>query len=166
MTRTHLIRAAALLMTLAASAVETNNTAFAGPPGRPRLPLAGAWRVHYVTVPAAAPGDAWETKTFDLPKPITLPAPSGRAKPGTAVQGVWFERAVTVPAEWQGRRTVIRVPRARYGAGITVNGRNAFDLTVDGRTEKVMFIRGMDGDWTEAQLQAVVKAEVEAAVAR
>lgn len=51
-------------------------------------------------------------------------------------------------------------------AGITVNGRNAFDLTVDGRTEKVMFIRGMDGDWTEAQLQAVVKAEVEAVTAR
>ncbi len=128
MTRTHLIRAAALLMTLAASAVETNNTAFAGPPGRPRLPLAGAWRVHYVTVPAAAPGDAWETKTFDLPKPITLPAPSDRAKPETAVQGVWFERAVVVPAEWQGRRTVIRVPRARYGVGITVNGKEIGEI--------------------------------------
>jgi hypothetical protein len=48
-------------------------------------------------------------------------------------------------------------------AGITINGKNAMDLTIDGKTEKVMFIRGMNGDWTEAQLVAAVQAEVDAA---
>lgn len=47
-------------------------------------------------------------------------------------------------------------------AGVTINGKNAFDLTVEGRTEKVMFIRGINGDWTEAQLVAAVQAEIEA----
>jgi predicted small lipoprotein YifL len=47
-------------------------------------------------------------------------------------------------------------------AGITINGKNAMDLTIDGKTEKVMFIRGMNGDWTEAQLLAAVQAEVAA----
>ena len=69
--------------------------------------------------------------------------------------------------DWRHKEGMARRDQAGLTcAGITVNGRNAFDLTVDGRTEKVMFIRGLDGDWTEAQLQAVVKAEVEAAAAR
>lgn len=51
-------------------------------------------------------------------------------------------------------------------AGVTINGKNAFDLTVEGRTEKVMFIRGINGDWTEAQLVAAVQAEIEAGKAK
>jgi hypothetical protein len=47
-------------------------------------------------------------------------------------------------------------------AGITINGKNAMDLTIDGKTEKVMFIRGMNGDWTEPQLLAAVEAEIAA----
>lgn len=47
-------------------------------------------------------------------------------------------------------------------AGITINGKNAMDLTIDGKTEKVMFIRGMNGDWTEPQLLAAVQAEIAA----
>jgi len=45
-------------------------------------------------------------------------------------------------------------------AGITINGRNAFDLEVDGKTAKVLFVRGIDGEWTEADLVAAVKQEV------
>jgi hypothetical protein len=45
-------------------------------------------------------------------------------------------------------------------AGITINGKNAMDLTIDGKSEKVMFVRGMDGDWTEPQLLAAVQAEI------
>jgi hypothetical protein len=47
-------------------------------------------------------------------------------------------------------------------AGITINGKNAVELTIDGKTEKVMFIRGIDGDWTGAQLLAAVEAEIAA----
>lgn len=45
-------------------------------------------------------------------------------------------------------------------AGVTINGRNAFDLEVDGKTAKVLFVRGIDGEWTEADLVAAVKQEV------
>jgi hypothetical protein len=45
-------------------------------------------------------------------------------------------------------------------AGVTINGKNAFDLEVDGKTAKVLFVRGIDGEWTEADLVATVKQEV------
>ncbi len=45
-------------------------------------------------------------------------------------------------------------------AGITINGKNAFDLEIDGKTAKVMFVRGIDGDWTEQDLVAAVKQEL------
>jgi hypothetical protein len=48
---------------------------------------------------------------------------------------------------------------------VTVNGKNAFDLVLDGRSEKVLFVRGIDGEWTEAQLNAAVEAEIAAAKA-
>lgn len=48
-------------------------------------------------------------------------------------------------------------------AGVVINGKNVFDLEVGGRTSKVMFIRGLDGEWTAEELQAAVRQEVAAA---
>jgi hypothetical protein len=48
-------------------------------------------------------------------------------------------------------------------AGVTINGKNAFDVTVEGKPSKVLFVRGINGEWTEADLQAAVKQEVDAA---
>ena len=42
-------------------------------------------------------------------------------------------------------------------AGITINGKNAFDLEVDGKKAKVLFVRDIDGEWAEADLLAAVK---------
>jgi hypothetical protein len=45
-------------------------------------------------------------------------------------------------------------------AGVTINSRNAFDLEMDGKTAKVLFVRGIDGEWTEPDLVAAVKQEL------
>lgn len=42
-------------------------------------------------------------------------------------------------------------------AGVVINGKNAFELEVNGNKSKVLFVRGMDGEWTEADLEAAVK---------
>ncbi len=42
-------------------------------------------------------------------------------------------------------------------AGITINGKNAFDLEVNGKKTKVLFVRGIDGEWTAADLDAAVR---------
>ena len=48
-------------------------------------------------------------------------------------------------------------------AGITINGKNAFDLTINGKASKVLFVRGIDGEWTQDDLRAAVKKELRAA---
>jgi len=48
-------------------------------------------------------------------------------------------------------------------AGITINGKNVFELEIDGRTTHVMFIRGLGGEWTDEDLRAAVKQQLEAA---
>jgi len=48
-------------------------------------------------------------------------------------------------------------------AGVMINGRNAFELEVDGTKSKVLFVRGIDGEWTKADLQAAVRQELAAA---
>lgn len=45
-------------------------------------------------------------------------------------------------------------------AGVMINGNNAFDLDVDGATFKVLFVRGIDGEWTKADLEAAVRQEI------
>ena len=45
-------------------------------------------------------------------------------------------------------------------AGVIINGKNAFDLTENGNTRKVLFVRGMDGEWTKADLEAAVRQEL------
>jgi uncharacterized protein YbjT (DUF2867 family) len=68
--------------------------------------------------------------------------------------------------DWRRKEGAARRERAGLTcAGVTVNGKNAFDLVLDGRSEKVLFVRGIDGEWTEAQLNAAVEAEIAAAKA-
>ncbi|MCK5805576.1 MAG: hypothetical protein KAI66_22275 [Lentisphaeria bacterium] len=45
-------------------------------------------------------------------------------------------------------------------AGVVINGKNAFDIEVDGKKSKVLFVRGMGGEWTQDDLRAVVKSEL------
>jgi hypothetical protein len=47
-------------------------------------------------------------------------------------------------------------------AGVVIDGKNAFDITVDGKTNKVLFVRGIDGEWTAADLEAAVRQELAA----
>ncbi len=42
-------------------------------------------------------------------------------------------------------------------AGVMINGTNAFDLEIDGKKTKVLFERGIDGQWTKAELEAAVR---------
>ena len=48
-------------------------------------------------------------------------------------------------------------------AGITINGKNAFELEIRGKTSKVLFVRGIDGEWTEEDLLAAVEKELASA---
>ena len=45
-------------------------------------------------------------------------------------------------------------------AGVTINGKNAFDVELQGKMAKVLFVRAIDGEWTEEDLIAAVKQEV------
>jgi hypothetical protein len=45
-------------------------------------------------------------------------------------------------------------------AGVTINGKNAFDLEIQGKKAKVLFVRAIDGEWTEEDLNAAVKQEL------
>jgi hypothetical protein len=45
-------------------------------------------------------------------------------------------------------------------AGVIINGKNAFDLEMQGKTAKVLFVRAIDGEWTEEDLIAAVKQEL------
>jgi hypothetical protein len=47
-------------------------------------------------------------------------------------------------------------------AGVMINGKNVFELQIDGKTTNVMFIRGLNGEWTAAELHAAVKQQLEA----
>lgn len=45
-------------------------------------------------------------------------------------------------------------------AGVIINGKNTFDIVQDGKTSKVLFVRGIDGEWTKDDLYAAVKQEL------
>ena len=51
-------------------------------------------------------------------------------------------------------------------AGILVNGKNAFDLVTDGKPNKVLFTRCIDGEWTKADLEAAIRQELAAAAGK
>ncbi len=42
-------------------------------------------------------------------------------------------------------------------AGVVINGKNAFDLVENGKKVKVLFVRGIDGEWTKKDLEAAVR---------
>ena len=48
-------------------------------------------------------------------------------------------------------------------AGVVINGKNAFELEVDGKESKVLFVRGLGGEWTKPDLEAAVRKELAAA---
>ena len=73
------------------------------------------------------------------------------------------ERVSVEVVDWRSKEGAARRDQAGLScAGITINGKNAFDIQLEGKSEKVMFIRGMNGDWTEAQLLAAVESELDA----
>ena len=51
-------------------------------------------------------------------------------------------------------------------AGVLINDKNAFDLDVDGKTAKVLFVRGIEGEWMKADLEAAVRQEIMKAMAK
>lgn len=48
-------------------------------------------------------------------------------------------------------------------AGVVINDKNAFDLEIDGKPSKVLFVRGLGGEWTNADLEAAVRKELASA---
>ena len=96
--------------------------------GRPQVPLAGEWKVQYVQEPGAAPGETWEAKPVVMPKTIAMPGTLDPQKPTDYKYGTWLERAIEIPADWQGRHTVLKVGRCLYGVGVYVDGRKAGEI--------------------------------------
>ena len=45
-------------------------------------------------------------------------------------------------------------------AGVVINDKNTFDLEIDGKPSKVLFVRGLGGEWTNADLEAAVRKEL------
>lgn len=45
-------------------------------------------------------------------------------------------------------------------AGVMINDKNAFEVEVDGKADKVLFVRGLGGEWTKADLEAAVRKEL------
>jgi hypothetical protein len=43
---------------------------------------------------------------------------------------------------------------------IAINGKNAFDLEENGKKWQVLFVRGVDGEWTEDDLMAAVRQSI------
>ncbi len=77
--------------------------------------------------PGVAPGEKWEAKPVVMPKIIRMPGQLNANNPGLYKYGTWLERTVDVPANWQGRRIVLKVGRCLYGVGVYVAGRKAGD---------------------------------------
>ena len=59
---------------------------------RPRVALAGEWKVQFVREPGAAPGATWDAEPVVMPKTVSLPGNTNN--PATFMQGAWLEREV------------------------------------------------------------------------
>ncbi|MGW1613361.1 glycoside hydrolase family 2 TIM barrel-domain containing protein [Streptomyces sp. NPDC002285] len=99
------------------------------------LPLDGDWRFQLLSAPDAAVGGAWSTAqvpgawtlqgTDDLPQYTNVRMPFAEFPPHSPAAnptGV-YEREVDVPAEWAGRRIVLRVGAAESVLLVHVDGR-------------------------------------------
>jgi|GEM_PF-3312189 len=127
-----LLAASVLLSVTLAPAAETSappqRVASSPISGRPRVPLAGDWKIQYVQEPGAAPDETWEAKPVVLPKIITMPGTIDTNKPGIYKYGTWLERVADIPADWQGRHIVLKVGRCLYGVGVYVDGHKAGEI--------------------------------------
>ena len=112
---TVLLAVCILLTTSMARAAETTPPAqrvISSPvAGRPTVPLAGDWKVQYVQEPGVAPGEKWETKPVVMPKIIRVPGQLNANNPALYKYGTWLERTADIPANWLGRRLVLKVGR-------------------------------------------------------
>lgn len=140
------------------------------------LVLSGCGKGGPPTAKAGGPAHGAPVGTMDLcdfkagpekaPVKVVAFYPGRHEETLAAVKGLLqkFPDQVSVQiVDWRTKEGVETRDKAGLScAGITINGKNAVELTIDGKTEKVMFIRGMDGDWNEAQLLAAVQAEVAA----
>ncbi|MFE5917490.1 glycoside hydrolase family 2 TIM barrel-domain containing protein [Streptomyces sp. NPDC056468] len=99
------------------------------------LPLDGDWRFQLLSAPDAAVGGAWSSAyvpgvwtlqgTDDLPQYTNVRMPFAEFPPHSPAAnptGV-YEREVDVPAEWAGRRIVLRVGAAESVLLVHVDGR-------------------------------------------
>ncbi len=94
----------------------------AEPQGRPRIPMGGAWRMQWLAEADAPVGEAWARTAVDLPRTVRFDDAGKHA-------AVVFERVVAVPADWDGRRVVLRIDHpAAGGTAVTVNGHEAGEI--------------------------------------
>jgi len=107
------------------------------PTARPQVALAGPWQYQFVNKPGDAPKGTWQqkircgSKMLPVVFPGTIRLPGGlenASKADTHVWGVWFQREVTVPADWKDRRVVLRIGRCLYGVAVYVNDSKAGEL--------------------------------------
>lgn len=83
-----------------------------GSEGRPRIPLAGKWKAQFGSQISDGPERA---EWFNAEMP-------GRLSFGDAQEALWLEKEITVPADFNGRRVVVRIGKVAYGARVYLNG--------------------------------------------
>jgi beta-galactosidase len=90
--------------------------------------LTAGWKFIKDDVPPAAPTDAWENvtipHTWNTKSADTAPHPAGDPhwKFGYYRGACWYERTLTIPAEWKGKRVFIRFEAASLVARTYING--------------------------------------------
>jgi hypothetical protein len=98
--------------------------------------------------------------------PVTVVAfyPGGHADTIAAVKSLLgtFEGRVRVEiVDWRHEEGMRKRSDAGLTcAGVAVNGTFAFDLETNGKPTKVLLLRGIDGEWTKAELEAAVRQEL------
>lgn len=84
---------------------------------RPRIALAGEWRMQFAPRIDTAPSADWGK--FILPGRTDLPKDQ---------EGMWCERDLAVPAEWAEGRIVLRIGKVVYAASVEFNGRKVGEI--------------------------------------
>ncbi len=91
------------------------------PQGRPQVNLAGPWRMQWLVEAESLVGEAWSDTTINLPRTVSFDKEGKHA-------AVVFERVVAVPADWSGRRVVLRIDHPTVGTAVSVNGQQAGEI--------------------------------------
>ena len=106
------------------------SAAAAGPPPRQRLSLDAGWAFHAgdaggAEQPAFA-AEGW--RRLDLPHDWSIESPVDHAAPGGGQDGFfptgigWYRRALTLPANWAGRRLEVEFEGVYMNADVWING--------------------------------------------